>query len=505
MEIILPIAYLLLIVVFLLAGIGKLIDRAGTRQAVIDFGTPLVLVKPVAFLLPLTELVIAVSLIFVNTAWWSVMWAVGLLLIFNSVIAINLAKGRTPNCHCFGQLHSKPIGWSTFARNAGLIAIASLILWQDPTGIGLNIRWLGMLTVWQTIAMTFGILVIIALIGQGWFIFQLLQQNGRLLLRIETLEAQFAPLDNNHTNQSRQPNVGLAPGSKAPNFHLPNIQGKNVTLDDLRSQGKPVMLIFTDPECNPCTALIPEVAQWQKLHFARLTITLISRGALQDNLAKTKQYDLENVLLQKDREVGNAYKAYGTPMAIVINPNGTIESPLVGGAQAIGELVNRVAKITSKPLTVEGVNGSQRWISTSSLTKLTNLDIGQPAPRLRLPNLSGKVVNLSDFRDKQTLLLFWNPYCGFCQRMLQDVKMWESHFVSKGLKSIFISTGTVEANQEMGLRSEILLEESFNVGRLFGARGTPSAILIDSKGNIASKLATGANEISTLIAEFKKV
>jgi hypothetical protein len=33
-------------------------------------------------------------------------------------------------------------------------------------------------------------------------------------------------------------------------------------------------------------------------------------------------------------------------------------------------------------------------------------------------DLSGKHVGLADFRGHQTLLLFWNPGCAFCNRML---------------------------------------------------------------------------------------
>jgi hypothetical protein len=34
---------------------------------------------------------------------------------------------------------------------------------------------------------------------------------------------------------------------------------------------------------------------------------------------------------------------------------------------------------------------------------------------------------LDDFRGRPTLLLFWNPSCGFCQRLLNDLTTWETH------------------------------------------------------------------------------
>jgi len=46
-------ARLLLAVVFAVAGLAKLADRAGSRQTLIDFGVPALLAKPFGVLLPL--------------------------------------------------------------------------------------------------------------------------------------------------------------------------------------------------------------------------------------------------------------------------------------------------------------------------------------------------------------------------------------------------------------------------------------------------------------------
>jgi hypothetical protein len=51
----------------------------------------------------------------------------------------------------------------------------------------------------------------------------------------------------------------------------------------------------------------------------------------------------------------------------------------------------------------------------------------EPAPAMRLPDLAGKTVDLAGFRRKETMLLFWNPGCGFCQQMVDDVKALERH------------------------------------------------------------------------------
>jgi hypothetical protein len=44
----------------------------------------------------------------------------------------------------------------------------------------------------------------------------------------------------------------------------------------------------------------------------------------------------------------------------------------------------------------------------------------------------------------------------------------------------------------MGLSSAIVLDQQFSTGRAFEASGTPSAILVDAEGSIASEVAVEA-------------
>jgi len=51
--------------------------------------------------------------------------------------------------------------------------------------------------------------------------------------------------------------------------------------------------------------------------------------------------------------------------------------------------------------------------------------------------------------------------------------------------------GCEEANKEMGRASPVLLDQDFATGRSFGASGTPSAVLVDAEGKVASEVAVG--------------
>jgi uncharacterized membrane protein YphA (DoxX/SURF4 family) len=122
------IARLVLIVVFAVAGWAKLSDRRGTRQAVREFGVPDPLARPVAALVPLGEVTMAGLLLFSGSAVAGAVGAATLLGLFVVAMAVNLVRGRRPDCHCFGQVRSEPVGLGTVARNALLIALAVLVI-----------------------------------------------------------------------------------------------------------------------------------------------------------------------------------------------------------------------------------------------------------------------------------------------------------------------------------------------------------------------------------------
>jgi thiol-disulfide isomerase/thioredoxin len=126
--------------------------------------------------------------------------------------------------------------------------------------------------------------------------------------------------------------------------------------------------------------------------------------------------------------------------------------------------------------------------------------LGVPAPALKLLDLTGQLIDLAAYPGDLTLLLFWNPGCGFCQQMLPDLKAWEANPPPGAPQLLVVSTGTVEANQALGLRSPVVLDQAFSAGRAFGAAGTPSAVLIDAQGHIASSVAVGAAAVLALAA-----
>lgn len=493
MDISLLIARLLLGAVFVVAGGAKLADRAGGRRALIDFGVPAPLATPLATGLPLVELSVAVALLPGRSAWWGATSALALMLLFSAAIAINLARGRRPDCRCFGQLRSAPIGQATLIRNAALIGIAAFVVWCGREQVGPNaVGWLANLTPAQTVSLFAAVVIAAVLAVQGWLLLKLLAQNGRLLLRLEALEKQIG---------GAAAAVGLPLGALAPAFSLRDLRGETHTLGELRAFGKPILLLFTDPECGPCNALMPEIGRWQWEHAEKFTLTLVSRGTAEANRVHIAGRGLSRVLLQHDFEVAEAYQTSATPSAVLVRPDGAIGSSVATGDEAVralvAEAVGRPRPIPPLAAPAHGQNGYEH--AHGPLTP-TGLPIGERAPALELPDLDGKLVRLPNSESKTTLLLFWSPDCGLCQQMLPALKTWEVNRLAEAPELVVVSAGSVEANRAMGLRSAVVLDDAFTAGRAFGADGTPSGVLVDADGRIASPLAVGAATVLALTA-----
>jgi peroxiredoxin len=124
--------------------------------------------------------------------------------------------------------------------------------------------------------------------------------------------------------------------------------------------------------------------------------------------------------------------------------------------------------------------------------------IGEPAPHLALPDLGGRTVDLSDLAGGAVLLLFWDPDCGFCRQLLDTVRAWEEERRPDGRRLLVVSSGSVEANRALGLRSPVLSDTERTVMRAFGAHGTPMAVLVDATGRIGSALAAGVVQVRAL-------
>jgi thiol-disulfide isomerase/thioredoxin len=126
-------------------------------------------------------------------------------------------------------------------------------------------------------------------------------------------------------------------------------------------------------------------------------------------------------------------------------------------------------------------------------------------PDAPLRRLDGSVTNLTALKGRRSVLLFWNPQCGYCQQMLPELKAIEADNSRRAPRIVLISTGSTAENRSLGLRSTILLDDSFATGFSVGATGTPAAAAIDAQGRVVSGVAAGVPEVLSLLRSRRAV
>jgi peroxiredoxin len=138
------------------------------------------------------------------------------------------------------------------------------------------------------------------------------------------------------------------------------------------------------------------------------------------------------------------------------------------------------------------------WAALGAMPALAQTAaVGQPAPAFELVDTSGKPVKLSDFKGKHVVLEWTNPGCPFVVKHYgsQNMQSLQKESTSKGVVWLSISStapGHYDylAPAALGAKyvawgatpTAVLMDDSGQVGRAYGARTTPHMYIVDPKG-----------------------
>jgi peroxiredoxin len=122
----------------------------------------------------------------------------------------------------------------------------------------------------------------------------------------------------------------------APEFSLPDLDGKNVRLSDLR--GKPVLLVFWAASSANSLAQVPELSEFQRKRGGEASLLAIEAGdwtGKGESIDDVKQFVADQkipyrVLIDKKASAMAAYSGGDFPAAIWIDKNGLIRRRFVG-------------------------------------------------------------------------------------------------------------------------------------------------------------------------------
>jgi peroxiredoxin len=198
-------------------------------------------------------------------------------------------------------------------------------------------------------------LILVSVWAVLFLLYQIVKQQGRLLLRLDGVEEQLRSL------APVKPEVpaGLPVGEKFQPFQLADLDGNKVALEDFR--GKRVLLVNWSPNCGFCVRIAEELGRLKQVFPAHnVELALASFGDAEANRKLAREHGLESsVLLRQDAPPIEAFENLGTPVAYLLNEEGQVAKPLMVGADRVPVLARyAVAEATEAELAAK--SGKQR-------------------------------------------------------------------------------------------------------------------------------------------------
>jgi peroxiredoxin len=332
----------------------------------------------------------------------------------------------------------------------------------------------------------------IAVVSLTWLFVQMLRQQGRLLLRMEALEARLGVSEAGGDGDFARGGLPLA--TDFPPFQLADLAGRQVTLNDFR--GKRVLLVHWSTGCGFCRQIAGDLAGLQgDLRRRKTELILVGYGDVESNRALLEEHRLDCVVLvQPDGATIEGFARMGTPVAYLLDEKGRVAKPVAVGADEVPALAEAAAGRRTRL-------ASERPLSESRIER-EGLKAGAPAPAFELRDLGGRTISLRNHLGRRVLLVFSDPECGPCSALLPDLARLHREHRENGLEIVMVSRGEVEENRRnvetSAVEFPVVLQPGWKLSKKYGIFATPVAFLVDEEGVIAREVARGPTEILAL-------
>lgn len=349
-------------------------------------------------------------------------------------------------------------------------------------------------------------LVTFALTALGY---QLLRQQGRLLLRLDQVEGRLGLEAGDSVDrgtvalQARAPG-GLLVGTALPSFDLLDLEGRPVRLDDLR--GRRALLVNWSAHCSFCDLIAPDLAKLlPELERAGVRLLLVGHAEEERERELAEEHGMQGALvLERDgSRTIQAFDSLGTPSAYLLDAAGRVAARLaIGADQVLALAATLVPTADTKP------SFGTRDLARSRIER-SGLKAGTAAPGFELPEIRGGTVALDEYRGRQVLLVFSDPHCGPCEELAPHLNRIHQEHRDNGLSVVMVSRGEPDENrrkaQAHGYGFPVAVQRRWEVSSRYGIFATPVGFLIDEHGLIARDVARGVDGILELASGLPKV
>ncbi|SEM11547.1 Peroxiredoxin [Syntrophus gentianae] len=144
-----------------------------------------------------------------------------------------------------------------------------------------------------------------------------------LILLVLCLVSCSEPSD--RREEGRNKSLPQIEGVEAPNFKLPDLEGRSFQLSQFR--GNPVLLIFSTTWCAYCRSELPHLREINGRYSSKglEVIQIFIQESPRKVASFSSQYRLPyRVLLDERGEVAEAYRVRGVPDLILLDRNGRV-------------------------------------------------------------------------------------------------------------------------------------------------------------------------------------
>lgn len=161
-------------------------------------------------------------------------------------------------------------------------------------------------------------------------------------------------------------------------------------------------------------------------------------------------------------------------------------------------------RVAGKPRVLLTVRAGMRIAKLAGMSggEPRGLPLGSQAPDSRVRHLNGRRVTLSSLlTGKPAVLIFGDSNCRPCVALIPTVIRWQ-HEHGDRLTIALITSGSLEDELMAGNSAgpeNVLAQDNREVAEAYNVDVTPSAVLVNADGRIASRLAVGEVRIQALV------
>lgn len=197
---------------------------------------------------------------------------------------------------------------------------------------------------------------------------------------------------------------------------------------------------------------------------------------------------------------GDLFSDVSVPVVLGVLAALVVAAVLAGLVWLVIELWRQQARLLER---LDALEADHAGASSSNLagTPSTNAGppVGGPAPDSAGADAYDTPVTLAQHWSpgRLTLVVFGDPACAACTSLHPVLASWFAD--RRGQRQVVVVSRTARAPVPEG--ATLFVEHGRSASEAYGVTGTPSALLVDGSGTVASALAEGADAIRELLAD----